>query len=102
MSKPVYPDVLRSRIAVGARFVEAEDTLREYACEMERLAVTDSLAGVYNRRYFFEQAEKEFRLAGRYNAPFSVWNRIFVIPSRSEGPLLKREAYPSGKALLKP
>lgn len=36
------------------------------------LAVTDSLTGVYNRRYFFEMAEKEFQLARRYKHPFSA------------------------------
>jgi len=29
--------------------------------EVGRLAITDDLTGIYNRRYFFEMAEKKFR-----------------------------------------
>jgi len=40
--------------------------------ELSQLAVTDSLTGIYNRRYFFEMAEKEFHQAVRYKHPFSI------------------------------
>jgi diguanylate cyclase (GGDEF)-like protein/PAS domain S-box-containing protein len=40
--------------------------------ELSQLAVTDSLTGIYNRRHFFEMAEKEFHQAVRYKRPFSV------------------------------
>ncbi len=33
--------------------------------EVRRLAITDDLTGLHNRRYFFEQAEKQFRQAKR-------------------------------------
>jgi diguanylate cyclase (GGDEF)-like protein len=39
---------------------------------LSQLAVTDSLTGIYNRRHFFEMAEKEFHQAVRYKRPFSV------------------------------
>ena len=40
--------------------------------QLSQLAVTDSLTGIYNRRHFFEMAEKEFHQAMRYKRPFSV------------------------------
>ena len=42
LTKPVDPDELRSRVAVGRRLVEAEAKLREYADEAKQLA--ESLA----------------------------------------------------------
>jgi len=40
--------------------------------QINQMAMTDSLTGIYNRRYFFEIAEKEFRESMRYNRPLSV------------------------------
>jgi diguanylate cyclase (GGDEF)-like protein len=40
--------------------------------QLSQMAVTDPLTGIYNRRYFFEIAEKEFREAVRYKRPLSV------------------------------
>ncbi len=40
--------------------------------EIKRLANVDELTGLYNRRYFFELAEREYRAARRYNRDISV------------------------------
>ncbi|MFZ5587898.1 MAG: diguanylate cyclase [Thermodesulfobacteriota bacterium] len=40
--------------------------------ELERLAVTDELTGLANRRRFRERAEEEFRRAKRYGRPLSL------------------------------
>ncbi len=40
--------------------------------EVQRLAVTDDLTGLYNRRHFFELAEIEFGRAGRYGHPLAA------------------------------
>jgi diguanylate cyclase (GGDEF)-like protein/PAS domain S-box-containing protein len=40
--------------------------------ELEKLAITDSLTGLLNRRYFFELGEKEFAKSTRYHRPLSV------------------------------
>jgi diguanylate cyclase (GGDEF)-like protein len=40
--------------------------------QMERLAVTDGLTGLYNHRYFSELAEKELARAARYQKPLSL------------------------------
>ena len=39
---------------------------------MQTLARTDSLTGLFNRRYFFEVAEREFAKSVRYNRSLSV------------------------------
>jgi diguanylate cyclase (GGDEF)-like protein/PAS domain S-box-containing protein len=40
--------------------------------QLSQLAITDSLTGIYNRRHFFEMAEKEFHQAVRYKRAFSI------------------------------
>jgi len=40
--------------------------------EMEKLAITDSLTGLYNRRYFFAYAENEIERSKRYNKNLSI------------------------------
>jgi diguanylate cyclase (GGDEF)-like protein/PAS domain S-box-containing protein len=40
--------------------------------QLSQLAITDSLTGIYNRRHFFEMAEKEFHQAVRYKRSFSI------------------------------
>lgn len=40
--------------------------------EMERLSITDSLTGLFNRRYFYEALDKEIERVKRYKASFSL------------------------------
>ena len=40
--------------------------------QVQRLAITDPLTGLYNRRYFFEGARREFERAARYQLPLAV------------------------------
>lgn len=40
--------------------------------EVGRLAITDELTGIFNRRHFFEMAEMKFELAQKSNHPLSV------------------------------
>jgi diguanylate cyclase (GGDEF)-like protein/PAS domain S-box-containing protein len=40
--------------------------------EMEKLAITDSLTGLYNRRFFFAFAENEIERSKRYNKHLSI------------------------------
>ena len=45
---------------------ESEESVRTALGEVRRLATTDFLTGLYNRRHFFEMAEREFQRARRY------------------------------------
>lgn len=40
--------------------------------QISQMAVTDALTGIYNRRHFFDVAEKEFHESLRYKRPMSV------------------------------
>ncbi|MUG91549.1 diguanylate cyclase [Scytonema sp. UIC 10036] len=45
---------------------------KELIQELERLAHTDSLTGVWNRRYLFTLVDQEFNRSLRYHRPFAV------------------------------
>ena len=51
---------------------QSETALRNALEEVERLAITDSLTGLYNHRHLFELADREFQRARRYRLPLSV------------------------------
>lgn len=40
--------------------------------EIKRLSVTDALTGLYNRRKFIEELEKEVNRSSRYKTPFGI------------------------------
>lgn len=52
----------------NARLLES---LRLANLELEKLAVTDGLTGMYNHRYFYNRLDEEFNIANRYNVPLS-------------------------------
>lgn len=52
--------------------VEVLNCLSQKNKELDRLAITDALSGIYNRRYFDENFEKEFSKASRANVDFCV------------------------------
>lgn len=52
-----------------AREIEERKRIQD---ELQKLARTDPLTGLYNRRHFFEIAEKEFAESVRYDRPLSV------------------------------
>jgi len=51
---------------------QSQAALRASESKYRQLAITDSLTGLYNLRYFFAIAEKEFRRALRHRRPVSV------------------------------
>lgn len=59
-----FSGILATLIDISQR-VETEEKLRQYA-------MTDSLTGIYNRRYFFEIALQEIERAKRYQHNLSV------------------------------
>lgn len=52
--------------------IERTTELQEKNEALERIAITDELTRIFNRRYFFELAEKEIERTKRYNHPVSV------------------------------
>lgn len=49
-----------------------EAQIKRRGAELERLSITDSLSGLYNRRYSFELLERELASASRYGRPLSI------------------------------
>ncbi|WP_281556818.1 sensor domain-containing diguanylate cyclase [Thalassomonas sp. RHCl1] len=62
-------------VIVGANITELKKiqmTLTQAITDIEQLANTDELTGIYNRRYFIELSEKEIGRAKRYDHPLSL------------------------------
>lgn len=51
---------------------EANQELEQALAREQQLARKDGLTGIYNRRYFFELATREFSAALRYSRPLSI------------------------------
>lgn len=45
---------------------------REYERQLKKMAQTDALTGLFNRRYFFEEMDREIARSTRYDDPFSL------------------------------
>lgn len=60
-----FATALAAQAAVAIRNAQLYD-------ETVRLAITDALTGVYNRRYLFRELEREIVRAGRYERPFAL------------------------------
>ncbi|MFZ5810557.1 MAG: diguanylate cyclase [Thermodesulfobacteriota bacterium] len=58
--------------AMVGRLAHSLAALRESERKYRQMAITDSLTGLYNLRYFFSIAEKEFRRALRHRRPVSI------------------------------
>jgi len=56
----------------SARLVRALRAQERHAAELQRLARTDPLTGVFNRRQFFEAGQQEFSRARRYGNTLSL------------------------------
>ncbi len=61
----------RLLLTLAGQLTMALEKVRMFA-EIQRLAITDSLTGLYNRRYFFAAAQREQERARRYKRPLSV------------------------------
>ncbi len=65
LSKPCNLEELRCRIAAGNRIVELQDSLEAANTELRRLATTDMLTGVMNRRAIMERLRDEMVRSAR-------------------------------------
>jgi len=70
---PDFAENLSSALSSRLRYTtELIRELRKALEEIRWLSITDGLTGLYNRRYFFEQAEKEVERAQRYRRPVAA------------------------------
>ena len=71
LTKPFHRGELMARVAVGIRTVELHRQLRTKTMLMEKLALTDALTGLPNRRAIETWAEGQLSGAARHK--FSCW-----------------------------
>jgi two-component system, cell cycle response regulator len=72
MFKPIDAAVMLARLSTAGRILDLERSLIDRNREIEKLAVTDALTGVYNRRYLVDRLEEERRRTARYGHVLSV------------------------------
>jgi diguanylate cyclase (GGDEF)-like protein len=72
LTKPVTPMELRLRLSSLLRIKVLTDQLANANRQLAELAVTDPLTALPNRRYLFQELEREFQRARRYGHPLSV------------------------------
>lgn len=65
LTKPFNQEELKYRIRIGERIINLEHRLQKLAC-------TDTLTGLLNRRVFMERIEQEMSRAQRDKAPLSL------------------------------
>jgi len=71
LTKPFHPGELQARVRVGRRIAELHHELREKNCQMEELALSDSLTGLPNRRAIENRATQQISAAVRHKFP--IW-----------------------------
>lgn len=72
ITKPFNPPELLARVKLHLELKHTRDELKKAVAELEKLATTDSLTGIANRRSLLEIGESEFNRARRYNRKLSV------------------------------
>jgi len=72
LTKPVDLDELRARLAVGKGVLDLQEELRCALAVSEKLATTDALTGLLNRRTILERGDEAFAQALRQGYPLSV------------------------------
>lgn len=68
---PYNFDELDARMKKAIKQCEAFKTLKERNRQLEQMAVTDSLTGLYNHRFLIKQLNRYFDLLKRFQRPFS-------------------------------
>ena len=72
LRKPVESSELAARVRAALRTKGLADELRERNAELERLATTDHLTGLYNRRFVGRELERLILRARRHGQSISV------------------------------
>jgi two-component system cell cycle response regulator len=71
VGKPFEYEELLARVTAALRIKATQDALRARQQELETLASTDPLTGLFNRRFFDERIAQEVARARRYHHPLA-------------------------------
>ncbi len=72
VTKPFKTPELLVRVKTHLDLKKTKDDLIQAYEEMQRIATTDELTGIPNRRSIFSIGKQEFERSQRYNSPFSI------------------------------
>ncbi len=70
--KPYNESVFMARLKTSVRHLLLYRELEKKNQELAKMIITDSLTGLYNHQYIYEQIKNEIKKAQRYERPFSV------------------------------
>lgn len=70
--KPYNESQLLAQLSTMVRIKQLQDELKNKMTELDRLASTDPLTGLYNRRFFYQRMEEEISRASRSMSPISL------------------------------
>ncbi len=70
--KPYAESELLAQVSTMVRIKQLQDELRDRMLELDRMASTDPLTGLYNRRFFFQRMEEELARANRTDNPLCL------------------------------
>jgi len=71
LRKPFIEEELQAKIEIHLRAKKYVNELEKLNKKLENLAIRDGLTGLFNRRYFKEEFDKQFLQAARYNHELS-------------------------------
>ena len=72
LTKPFSPEELLARVKVQLKVKTLQDNLKESNQLLQKLAQTDPLTELHNRRYMMETLEAEFDRSNRVGSPFAL------------------------------
>ncbi|ERT09753.1 diguanylate cyclase domain protein [Lyngbya aestuarii BL J] len=72
LTKPFYAPELLARVRVHLELKYTKDELKKKSAAFEKLAITDPLTEIFNRRYLMSISEIEYQKAVNYNSFFSI------------------------------
>ena len=70
--KPIHPVVIKAKIRALERITGMRNELRRLNTELQALSRIDGLTQISNRRFFEEQAEKQWRILARSQDPVAI------------------------------
>jgi diguanylate cyclase (GGDEF)-like protein len=97
LKKPYLHFELLMRVKVHLELKKSREDLKKALLRLERLAMTDDLTGIPNRRYLFEFALKEVARSKRFNYPLS----LMIIDIDHFKRVNDRYGHPMGDEVLK-